>query len=285
MKFICLECNKEFGQITGTHLKTHGINTVEEYLEKHPGAETVRARQDSPETLERKRIARTGKKHSDESKAKIGAKHKGKKRTEEEIDKWRVRYAEFLAINGSPMLGKDRGEEFSEKMRKIAKARSQELIDEKVKQMNDARRGSHINDVQRVNYSDARLKYIEENSDKLNQKLFNTKPEMEFEQILKDNKISYIKNHRLGNRLFDFKINDNILVEIDGPFHYNFKMWGDKSMSDQERFLLFEEGQRRDRHKDKIAIDNGFKLYRIQVGSNLPSDWKEILRQQGFTEF
>ena len=106
-------------------------------------------------------------------------------------------------------------------------------------------------------------------------------PEQEFEQELINHNISYKRSVRIGNRLFDFQLNNDILVEIDGPYHYDYKMYGNKSMSDQERMMLFEEGQQRDRYKDQLAIDNGFKIYRIQVGRNLPKNWKEIIHQQG----
>jgi len=280
--FTCKECGREFGQITGKHLKTHGINTVAEYLVKYPGAETVRARRDSPETLERKRVARTGKKHSDESKAKIGAKHKGKKRTEEEIDKWRASYKEYLDEHGSPMLGKDRGAAFKAKMSVIAKARPKEMVDTKVKMMQDARRGSKATPEQRENYVNARLKYIEENPDKLPKKFFNTTPERQMAAILDEAKIVYKRNVNIGGRLFDFKIGDDVLIEIDGPYHWNFKMYGNRSMPDQERIALFQQAQERDNVKTQIAIDKGYHLYRIRVEGGLPEDWQQQLLQQGY---
>ena len=78
--FTCMICNKQFSQITGKHLKLHGLNTVSEYKAMFPNVQTVRERKDSAETLEKKRIARTGKKHTQEAKDKIGAKHKGKRK-------------------------------------------------------------------------------------------------------------------------------------------------------------------------------------------------------------
>lgn len=217
-------CKKQFSQITGKHLKTHGIDTVADYKAMYPSAETVSRRKDSQETREKKRIARTGKTHTQEAKDKIGAKHLGKTRSAEEINKWRVSYAQFIEEHGSPMLGKDRGEEFKKKMSDIAKARPPEQVKEKVEQMWAARRGSKATPKQRERYSLARIAYIEENPDKLPNKLFNTKPEQEFASILDNLGISYKKNVRIGNRLYDFQINNNVLVEIDGPYHWNYKM-------------------------------------------------------------
>jgi vacuolar-type H+-ATPase subunit E/Vma4 len=285
MKFICRECGREFSQITGKHLKTHGINTVAEYLAKYPGAETVRARQDSPETLERKRIARTGKKHSDEAKAKIGAKHKGKKRTEQEIDKWRASYKEYLDEHGSPMLGKDRGAAFKAKMSAIAKARPKEMVDAKVAQMLAARRGSKATPEQRERYSAARIKYMIENPDKLGQVMFNTVPEVEFQSILTALGISYTTSFHLKNRVFDFKIGKNILIELDGPYHRKLGMYISPIASDEEKVEKLRRYVERDRDKDKLARNSGFLLYRIAVVQHLPKNWHDILIDQGFVEF
>jgi len=284
MKFICRECGRGFGQITGKHLKTHGINTVAEYLAKYPGTETVRARRDSPETLERKRIARTGKQHSDEAKAKIGAKHKGKKRTEQEIDKWRASYKEYLDEHGSPMLGKDRGAAFKAKMSAIAKARPKEMVDAKVAQMLAARRGSKATPEQRERYSAARIKYMIENPDKLGPtKLFNTRPELEFEKELQDRLVPYRKNVPIGGYLYDFLINDDLIVEIDGPYHYDKNLYGSKTDPESMKLEGLARTQAKDAKKDKRASELGYKMYRIKVGGKLPDDWyQQLLEQKWF---
>ena len=276
----CQICKRMLGNLNGKHLKNHGL-TAQEYQERYPGHPTCEPKPVDAETRARMSASRTGKKHSPEAKAKIGAKHKGKKRTKEDIDKWRVSYREYLDEHGSPMLGKDRGEEFKKKMSAIAKARPKELVDEKVEQMLAARRGSKATPEQRENYSQGRLKYIEENPDKLPSTLFNTKPELEFEEIIKSLNIKYTRNARIRNRLYDFLLNDNVLIEIDGPYHYNFKMYGNRSMPDEERMALFEKAKNRDYYKDQIAKDHGYQLYRIKVGSNIPENWKEQLQSQG----
>ena len=285
MKFICMVCNQKFEQITGKHVAKHGFCTVSEYLQQYPGAATVRARRDSPETLERKRKARSGKTHSAETKAKIGAKHRGKTRTAEEIDKWRVSYRNFLNEHGSPMLGKDRGTAFKQKMSLIALARPQAMIDAKVQMMQAARRGSKATPEQRARYSEARLKYMRENPDKLPSKLFDTKPEREFKAELDTRGIPYSRNKQIKGKLFDFCLNDKILVEIDGPYHWNFKMYGNQSMTDEERIALFEEAKKNDILKNKIATSSGYQIYRIKVCGNLPEDWYKQLLSQGFDLF
>lgn len=285
MRFTCRECGREFGQITGKHVRTHGFNTVAEYLEKHTGAQTVRERTDSAETIERKRLARLGKKHTEETKVKIGTGNRGKKMSAEAIDKWRESYARYLDEHGSPLAGRERPEEFRKKMSEIAKNRPKELVDAKVEMMLAARRGSKATPEQRERYKQARLKYMAENPDKLPSKLFDTTPEREFKAELDTRRISYSRNKQIQGKLFDFCLNDKILVEIDGPYHWNFKMYGNQSMPDEERIALFEEAKKNDILKNEIAVNNGYQIYRIQVGGNLPEDWYEQLTNQGFDLF
>ena len=285
MKFKCIDCGKEFSQITGKHLKTHGYNTVKEYTEKYPNAQTVRARTDSPETIEKKRQARLGYKHSEATKAKIGAGNFGKKMSNEAIDKWRSSYRKYLDENGSPMLGKDRGEAFKKKMSEIAKNRPKELVDAKVQMMLAARRGSKATEEQRKRYSEARLKYMIENPDKLPKQMFNTVPEQEFEIILKEKHLNYERSFHLTNRVFDFKINNNILVEIDGPYHRTIGFYISPLANDEEKIEKLRLIIQRDRDKDRLALEHGYFVYRIPVTQHLPDNWYEILKEQGFNEF
>ena len=275
----CQICKRQLGALSGKHLVAHGI-TAAEYREQFPGHHTREQKPVSEETRAKMRASRTGYTHSDETKDKIGAKHRGKKRSPEEIDKWRDSYAHYLEENGSPMLGMDRGDAFKKRMSEVAKARSPEQVREKVEQMWAARRGSKATDEQRERYSQARLKYMEENPDKLPNKMFNTKPEQEFASILDNLAITYRRNVRIGNRLYDFELDNNILIEIDGPYHWNYMMYGNRHMSDGERMSLFEESKKRDAYKDQLARDNNYKLYRIKVGGSIPEDWKTQLQEQ-----
>jgi very-short-patch-repair endonuclease len=284
MKFTCMECGREFGQITGKHVRTHGIETVAEYLEKHPGAATVRERKDSAETIERKRLARTGKKHSEEAKARIGAGNRGKKMSAEAIDKWRKSYAKYIEENGSPLVGRDRGEDFRRKMSEIAKNRPREMVDAKVVLMLEARRGSKATPEQRERYSAARIKYMLENPDKLGpKKLFNTRPELEFEKELQQRSVPYRKNVPIGGYLYDFLINDDLIVEIDGPYHYDMNLYGSKSDPESLKLEGLAKTQAKDLKKDIKAKDLGYNLYRIKVGGKLPDDWyQQLLDQKWF---
>jgi very-short-patch-repair endonuclease len=228
------------------------------------------------------RASRAGYKHTQETKNKIGSKHRGKTRTPEEIDKWRASYAEYIAENGSPMTGKPRSDEFKKKMSDIAKARTPEMVQAKVEQMWAARRGSIATDEQRERYSQARLKFMRENPEKLVTKLFNTRPEREFAVELDNRGLTYERNVQVGGRVYDFRLEDMVLIEIDGPYHWNYKMYGNKEMPDAKRMALFEEAKKKDVYKNELAVKHGYTLYRIKVEGGLPIDWIAQLNNQGF---
>lgn len=280
----CQICKRQLGALSGKHLGAHGI-TAAEYRERFPGYDTREQKPVSEETRAKMRDSRTGYQHSDETKAKIGSKHKGKTRTPEEIDKWRASYAEYIAENGSPMLGKDRGDAFKKRMSDIAKARPPEMVQAKVEQMWAARRGQNLTEEQRVKYSEARLKFMQENPDKLGMKLFNTRPELDFEKILQDNGLTYKKSVPIGGKLYDFCVNENQIIEIDGPYHWNKNLYGKKSDPEELKIQGLARTQLRDELKTKIAIDHGYILYRIKVENSLPNDWIDQLRKQGCNLF
>lgn len=280
----CQICKRRLGKLVGKHLTKHGL-TSKQYQAMFPGHPVSPMKPWTDEQREAQRLARTGRKQSQETKDKIGAKHKGKKRSQEEIDKWRVSYQEFLEQNGgSPQKGMKRSDEFCARMSEIAQARDPELVQQKVEAMLCARRGQKMTDTQKENYSEARLKFIEENPDKLIAKLFNTKPEQEFEQILKDRGISYYKNKRIGNRLFDFVVG-NSAIELDGPYHREVKMHGHKGMSLEDRQKILDVTIAKDAYKTQLAQDKGYRVFRLDVTSCLPKDWYQLLQAQGWDAF
>lgn len=275
----CQICKRMFGALSGKHLKNHNI-TAEQYREQFPGHQTREEKLVSAETRARMSASRTGKKHSPEAKAKIGAKHRGKVIPKESVDRQRESYQKFLESNGgSPQKGYKRSDEFKKRMSHIAQTRDPALVQQKVEQMWAARRGSKATDEQKARYSEARLDFIEKNPDKIIPKLFNTKPEQELEQILVTKNIAYSKNKRVGNRLFDFVVEDCV-IEIDGPL-----MHGNKTMTLEERTLLLREMQTRDALKTQLAKENGYRVFRLDVTSCLPKDWYERLKAQGWDIF
>ncbi len=279
----CQICGRKMGNIAGKHLKSHSISTAE-YKTRFPGHPVIMPRTVSEETRQKQSLARTGRKQSAETKAKIGAGNTGKTRSQEDIDKWRESYAIFLEQNGgSPQKGSKRSEEFCARMSEIAQARDPELVQQKLEQMWEARRGSKATEAQRENYRDGRLKFMADNPHKLPKQMFNTVPEQEFALILDKLNISYERSFHLGNRVFDFKVGHNILIEIDGPYHRTLGFYLPPGSSDDEKVAKLMGFIERDRLKDNLARQKGYFIYRIPVGQHVPDNWLNILNDQGFS--
>lgn len=279
----CQICKRQLGTLVGKHLKSHSI-TSKQYQEMFPGHPVSAMKPWTEELRQKQKLVRTGRKHSEETKAKIGARHKGKTRSPEEIEKWRESYKEFLVENGgSPQKGYKRSEEFKDRMSEIAQNRPAELVQAKVEQMWEARRGSKATEEQRENYRDGRLKFMADNPHKLPKQMFNTVPEQEFALILDKLNISYERSFHLGNRVFDFKVGHNILIEIDGPYHRTLGFYLPPGSSDDEKVAKLMGFIERDRLKDNLARQKGYFIYRIPVGQHVPDNWLNILNDQGFS--
>lgn len=317
----CQICNKEYQQITATHLKNHNTNLVE-YQNNFPNAEIVdhsvkikikNKNKGRPKSKEfKKKMSdkikaqfkngrkqhnegqkgawrtmpeeerkmrgeiRKGAKHSEEAKRKIGNAHRGKTISEEQKKKFRISYSKFLEENnGSPQKGMKRNAKTKQQMSASARKRTDAYVSEKVQLMNAARIGQKETDEQKQRKSDARLKYMKENPDKLPSNMFDTRPELEFEEELISRNITYQKQFHTQNphKLYDFLVAADILVEIDGPYHYNERMHPTQE--------LFEKQVKKDEEKNRIAKKKGYKIFRIKVGSHLPNDWKDQLLEQG----
>lgn len=282
----CQICKRLLGNLVGKHLKSHGLSSAQ-YQELYPGHPVSAMKPWSDELRARHIQLRTGRTHSEETKQKIGAKHKGKKRGEDEIAKWRDSYQKFLEENGgSPQKGYKRSDEFKARMREVAQNRPPELVQQKVEQMWEARRGQKMTDEQKEVYSAARVKFMIENPDSLGpKKLFNTKPELQFEEELKLRAVRYKKSVHIGGYLYDFLINDIAVIEIDGPYHYEPNMYGSKNDSMDKKLEGLRKTQEKDAKKTQRANEHGYDIYRIRVGGSLPEDWYSQLLCQNFDLF
>jgi very-short-patch-repair endonuclease len=231
---------------------------------------------DSTETIEKKRKARTGKKHTQATKDKIGDGNRGKIMSPESIALNKASNALARELNGGGFATGPRSDEFKLRMSEIALARTPEEVMKYVERMLAVRRGSKATPEQRITYSHARLKWMMENPDKLPKRMHNTVPEREFEQELITLGLDYKKQYHTSkpHYLYDFLIEDKFLIEIDGPYHYNPKM--------HETVELFEKQVIKDAFKNLMAGQKGFYIYRIPVGQHLPNDWKDVLLEQDF---
>jgi very-short-patch-repair endonuclease len=89
---------------------------------------------------------------------------------------------------------------------------------------------------------------------------FVSKSEIAFGKFLKNKfGLSVISQYRAGLKPFDFLVDDKVLVEFDGPHHYdpNFHLCKTGKIN-------FEKQQIRDQHRKFIAHQLGMKLVIIQ---------------------
>ena len=92
-----------------------------------------------------------------------------------------------------------------------------------------------------------------------NSRNYNSRPNELFKDILEENHITYEREFKVGDKLYDFKV-DNILIEINpSPTHNtNWNPYGGKVMDSMYHF-----------NKTKNAHDNGYFLLNIW-------DWDDI---------
>ena len=230
----------------------------------------------SEETREKNRRANTGRKHSEETKQKIGQGNKGKKMSPEAIAKQQASLKQSIKLNGGGFATGPRSQEFRDKMSEIALNRDPELVQKKVEQMWEARRGQVETEEQRDIKRQNRVKFMLENPEKVNAKLWDTRPELEFEAVLQEMNIVYKKQFHTScpHYLYDFLVDDKFIVEIDGPYHYEPKLHGNDMVGFQKRLET-------DAIKNLTAGQKGYYIFRIKVGGNLPDDWEEQLAAQG----
>lgn len=85
-----------------------------------------------------------------------------------------------------------------------------------------------------------------------------TAPEIICENYLKEHNITYKYGFELCGKIFDFYIPEiNTLIEIDGVY------WHGKNKTFTELNEVQLKNKKNDEIKNKIAVDNGYKLVRI----------------------
>jgi|688.fasta_scaffold835985_2 very-short-patch-repair endonuclease len=86
-----------------------------------------------------------------------------------------------------------------------------------------------------------------------------SKPEIEFENELKNKNVEYKTQYYVGSYAFDFYLpEENLLIEIDGKFYHPLN-------EEDCVYPIQKHNYVRDIKKSKIALENGYKLKRIRV--------------------
>lgn len=262
---------------TESHRKALSESLKRGFAEGRSANKGKQGKKDSEETREKKRIAALNRKpHSQATKDKIGKAHKGKTVPREVVERQQASLRLSIKANGGGFATGPRSQEMRDKMSEIVKARPESEWRPKMEAAWEARRNQEITDDMREKYRQARLRTMRDKPESVGIKVwFDTKPELEFEEELKKRGIKFQKQFHSSNPhyLYDFLIDDSILIEIDGPWHYKASLHRSEE--------LFKKMQMRDAAKNLAAVKLGFRIARIEVGQKLPPDWFEILIIQG----
>lgn len=174
------------------------------------------------------------------------------------------------------------------KLSDIAKNRDPKLVEEKVRLMNEARKGQIISEEERENHRKARLKYMSEN-DVPN--FTNTLGEKQIAVWLYENNIEFIQQYLIedgGWHLYDFYIPKyNLLIEFDGRHHWDKIWFGISGKTQEEKDELLEKQKQKDIEQTNFAIRRGFKIIRLRgyssVGDNKScSSFTDQMKNQKF---
>jgi very-short-patch-repair endonuclease len=246
-------------------------------------------RKDSPETIERKRRARLGYVHTEETKAKIGAKHKGKTIKPESVA--------LGVANRTRRIEEERGGKgfnhgltyapiHGQKLSAIALARSKENWGPKVEAMQEARRGCETSDASRLNYRNGRIKFMRENP----QKLRNTGGELQIKAWLDFNAIEYKQQWTIFpfGHPYDFYLPCyNLLIEFDGTHHWDRIWFNVSGLSEEEKIVRLNTQREKDAIQNLQAGKKGYSIIRLQgwtIVGDAPglSSFEQQLAIQGF---
>lgn len=103
-------------------------------------------------------------------------------------------------------------------------------------------------------------KIIKANKERKHQEYGTSKLEERFAKNFLDKlgiKYTYQYKAESIGRYYDFKLEDNILIEIDGDFYHGY------NLVHEDKNKMQKHNEYVDRIKDRWALEHGFVLYRI----------------------
>ncbi len=233
--YTCKICDKNYKQITNTHLKKHHV-TTSEYLKLFPD--------------EKDAIHNSGT-------IKLGQKPWNNGLTKETSEKVRFYFSENK-------MGPKNG-----MYKKTHTAEARKSMGEKRQGSGNGMYGISLLTkwVTNLGEIEGRKKWEEysERKSTFLKSTKNTRPNKKLKSILQEMNIKLIEEFRIvdendKNRYYDFYLPDyNILIEVDGIYWHNYP-----------------HGTENDKHKNKLAERNGYRLIRIWE-NKLDSEWRLII--------
>lgn len=329
---VCAVCKRSYPQITGTHLKRHGL-TVDDYKSYYPGSPTIAGevintirskltgieRSDtfkahvsagrkgivpqnhpamfmpghkpSAETLRKKSIAATGRRHTEETKRKIGGSQRGKIVPTDAIERSRLGLLRHYLLNGSVLKGRKQKAEFAAARRETAFKReaayTPEQRAEKNRKIGVGVTGKVRTAEQRDRYSEARSKWMSDNP----LRMCDTKGERTISSRLQGAGISYVRQFRVidGRHPYDFYLPDyDLIIEFDGSHHWKGVWFGIKGKTVLEIEAKLEAQRAKDARENMQAGQAGHWIVRLygtgDVGCEEWGSLEEQLARQGYPD-
>jgi very-short-patch-repair endonuclease len=234
----CRICNKKYKMITKNHLKRHNIEDLNQYKLLFPSAQIY-------DDGYLKKISELTKKgmNNPETKSKLRY-----KKTKEHIEKMSKSISN-LHKEGyyDEIYTKERNDKISKAKKEYWKNNDTNIIQEWLSEWVG---------------SEKHIEMCKSNQVKASRKIRGkkiSKPEKEFALNLKSKNIKFKQQFEVGGYPFDFYIpSENLLVEIDGEFYHPLN----------EKDCIYDlqkHNFKRDKIKNKVAEENGYKLKRIRV--------------------
>lgn len=238
---ICQICQKQLKRINIFHLKTHKIKNEKEYLSLYPTANLFDENYIHNISNGTKLAM-----NNDEIKNKLRWKRtdEDNRKNSERIKKlWDSGFYQY-----DTMFNDERNKKVSEKKKEWWEGKDSKKLMKKWM-------SGYIG-------SEKHIKMCKENQKKATLASLSVRvssEEKKFEEFLKSESKKYEKQFYVGQYPFDFYIPDeNLLIEIDGTFYH--------PLTEKECIYNFQKHNFfRDKRKDKVALENGYRLKRIRV--------------------
>jgi len=325
----CAVCGREFPQITGTHLKLHGT-TLDEYRTRFPEARTIGAdvlaalsaiNAGKPMSEEQKQKisdtkkgtvawnkglvgvytasdearrkmseAQRGRKHTEETKKKIGEGNRGKIMPKDDVERRAALLREKYETQPGPFAGKNHNDASRARMKVAATEREANYTREQRVAINKAIgnsvRGIKRTDEQKERYRASRVKWMTENPTKV----INTAGERSIAEWLDKNRIVYQRQFVIPglHHPYDFYLPDHeTIIEFDGAHHWWRRWFNVLGKTPEEREQMLQETLLKDAIENLYAGLHGYRIIRIRgvadVGdSEEYGSLENQLRVQGF---
>jgi len=259
---ICKICNKQYIRIDNAHLSKKHNMTVEQYLDMFPNSEIC--------SLElRRRLSKA----SSEQFAKYTAedwKRRTYKRTPENTRNAAAAMKKARAENWDKIYGKD-----SERNKKISNAKIEYWKDNEPAKQELSRRAKIMMKKRREEMGEiAFMDMMQANAKKgfatVRGNHVDSKFELKMLNLLETEKYNYVSQYRINRSYFDAFLPDyNILIEFDGDFFHPLSL-------KECKYPFQVNNYSRDKRKNVLAKESGFKLIRIRESDNVTS-YKEII--------